>query len=121
MRRESRGKPHHPEDMVQTSSAVTHPWNDSCKVNTIERFLSVFVSPAFNVRLPKKLMLPVYSALHIIPSLVLRWNKFRGTPVTTALRLLVGIGRSCSFLGVFVCIFQGMLLEEESKVSAHPI
>ena len=54
-------------------------------------------------------MLPVYSALHLIPMLVLRRHHFKRDPLQMLLRVTWGITRSCSFLGVYVVIFQGEL------------
>ena len=54
-------------------------------------------------------MLPVYSALHLIPMLVLRRHHFKRDPLRMLARVIWGITRSCSFLGVFVVIFHGTL------------
>jgi hypothetical protein len=51
-------------------------------------------------------MLPVYSALHFIPMLVLRRKHVMRDPLGMLLRALKGTLRSSSFLGVFVIIFQ---------------
>jgi hypothetical protein len=52
-------------------------------------------------------MLPVYSALHLIPTLVLRRHHVKRDPLRMLARVILGITRSCSFLGVFVVIYQG--------------
>lgn len=52
-------------------------------------------------------MLPVYSALHLIPPLVLRRHHFAKDPLRMLARIIIGIVRSCSFLAFFVCINQG--------------
>lgn len=52
-------------------------------------------------------MLPVYSALHFIPMLVLRRKHVARDPLGMLLRATKGTLRSSSFLGVFVIIFQG--------------
>jgi hypothetical protein len=52
-------------------------------------------------------MLPVYSALHLIPMLVLRRHHVRRDPLRMLARAILGITRSCSFLGIFVVIYQG--------------
>lgn len=75
--------------------AVTHPWTDSCVKCQIQRFVRTF-----------RFMLPVYSALHLIPMLVLRRHHFTKDPVRMLLRVATGIGRSCSFLALFVVINQ---------------
>jgi hypothetical protein len=51
-------------------------------------------------------MLPVYSALHFIPMLVLRRKHVMRDPLGMLSRALKGTLRSSSFLGVFVIIFQ---------------
>lgn len=45
--------------------AVIHPWIDSCRWTAVDRFLSVALWIA-----------PTYSALHILPPLVLRYKKW---------------------------------------------
>jgi hypothetical protein len=58
--------------------------------------------------LPKKrFMLPVYSALHFIPMLVLRRKSFVRDPIKMLGRAMVGTFRSSSFLAVFIMIYQG--------------
>lgn len=51
-------------------------------------------------------MLPVYSALHLIPMLVLRRQHVQRDPLRMLARACWGITRSCSFLGLFVAIYQ---------------
>jgi hypothetical protein len=51
-------------------------------------------------------MLPVYGALHLIPTLVLRREHFARSPLKMLLRVILGVTRSCSFLGVYVVIYQ---------------
>nr|XP_031864219.1 uncharacterized protein CI109_000131 [Kwoniella shandongensis]KAA5531291.1 hypothetical protein CI109_000131 [Kwoniella shandongensis] len=74
---------------------MVHPWSNSCPDTGIRRFFSVF-----------RFMLPVYSALHLIPMLVLRRNHFQRDPLRMLARAIWGITRSCSFLGAFVAIYQ---------------
>ncbi|ORY24308.1 hypothetical protein BCR39DRAFT_547390 [Naematelia encephala] len=74
---------------------LVHPWSSSCIDTNFRRFFSVF-----------RLMLPVYSALHIIPMLVLRRHAVKNHPLRMIARAIWGITRSCSFLGVFVAIYQ---------------
>lgn len=62
-------------------------------------------------------MLPVYSALHLIPMLVLRQSHFRRAPLRMLARTVWGITRSCSFLGLFVVIYQGI----SSSISLIPV
>ena len=54
-------------------------------------------------------MLPAYGALHLIPALVLRRHQFAKTPIRMLLRVIMGVTRSCSFLGAFVMIYQSEL------------
>ncbi|KAL0255686.1 hypothetical protein I308_100493 [Cryptococcus tetragattii IND107] len=74
---------------------MVHPWCNSCTETNFRRFFAVC-----------RFMLPVYSALHLIPMLVLRRHHVKRDPVRMMARALWGIGRSCSFLGVFVVIYQ---------------
>ncbi|WVQ83089.1 hypothetical protein IAT38_005227 [Cryptococcus sp. DSM 104549] len=77
---------------------MIHPWNDSCVDTDWKRFFGVF-----------RFMLPVYSALHLIPMLVLRRHHVKRDPLRMLARALWGITRSCSFLGMFVVIYQTLL------------
>ncbi|RXK37632.1 hypothetical protein M231_05108 [Tremella mesenterica] len=85
---------------------VMHPWLDSCVQTDIRRFFSVF-----------RFMLPVYGALHIIPTLVLRSHKVRQSPLKMLARMIWGIIRSCSFLGTFVMIEQTLMCLRTNMVS----
>ena len=53
------------------------------------------------------MMLPVYGALHLIPTLVLRRQHFVRDPLKMLARVALGVTRSCSFLGIYVVIYQG--------------
>ncbi|WRT67803.1 uncharacterized protein IL334_004777 [Kwoniella shivajii] len=74
---------------------MVHPWVDRCPETNFRRFFAVF-----------RFMLPVYSALHLIPMLVLRRHHVQRDPLRMLARAVWGITRSCSFLGVFVMIYQ---------------
>ncbi|WWC88699.1 uncharacterized protein L201_003612 [Kwoniella dendrophila CBS 6074] len=74
---------------------MIHPWVDSCPETNIRRFFAVF-----------RFMLPVYSALHLIPMLVLRRHHVKRDPLRMLARAIWGLTRSCSFLGIFVFIYQ---------------
>ncbi|KAK8858599.1 hypothetical protein IAR55_002828 [Kwoniella newhampshirensis] len=76
---------------------MVHPWSNSCPDTSFRRFFSVF-----------RFMLPVYSALHLIPMLVLRRNHVQRDPLRMLARAIWGITRSCSFLGLFVAIYQAL-------------
>lgn len=74
---------------------VIHPMIDSCLTLPFPRFMAVF-----------KWMLPVYGALHFIPTILLKWNAFIRDPKYMLLRAGWGTARSSAFLGVFVVIYQ---------------
>ncbi|KAF7360590.1 WD-REPEATS-REGION domain-containing protein [Mycena venus] len=75
---------------------VLHPKLTSCWSVPLDRFVDVF-----------KLMLPIYSALHFLPPILLRWRQFRADPGRLLVRSGLGSVRSSAFLGVFVIIYQG--------------
>jgi hypothetical protein len=60
-----------------------------------------------NDLMTKRMMLPVYGALHLIPTLVLRRQHFARDPLKMLARVALGVTRSCSFLGIYVVIYQG--------------
>jgi len=61
-------------------------------------------------------MLPVYSALHFIPMLVLRRKHFAKDPLGLLMKATVGTIRSCSFLGVYVMLYQGERFDHETTI-----
>jgi hypothetical protein len=63
-------------------------------------------------------MLPVYGALHLIPTLVLRRQHFVRDPLKMLARVAMGVTRSCSFLGIYVVIYQGTFAIARSLKSA---
>ncbi|KAJ7229186.1 hypothetical protein GGX14DRAFT_417016 [Mycena pura] len=75
-----------------------HPMANSCVGVAITRFLQV-----------SRWMLPIYSALHFVPSILLRWRIFRSNPAHVLMRAGVGSLRSSAFLGMFVIICQAVL------------
>ncbi|KAJ7126265.1 hypothetical protein C8R44DRAFT_781501 [Mycena epipterygia] len=75
--------------------AAIHPALTSCWSVPLDRFFDVF-----------KWMLPIYSALHFLPSILFRWRMFRADPGRVLVRAGVGSARSSAFLGVFVVIYQ---------------
>ncbi|KAK1925541.1 hypothetical protein DB88DRAFT_484264 [Papiliotrema laurentii] len=85
---------------------VVHPWVDGCRETGIRRFFDVF-----------RYMLPVYSALHLIPMLVLRRKHVQREPLRMLARSIVGITKSCSFLGAFVLIYQGLFCLRSQTLS----
>ncbi|KAJ7168305.1 hypothetical protein C8R43DRAFT_1158470 [Mycena crocata] len=74
---------------------VLHPALTSCWSVPLDRFFDVF-----------KWMLPVYSALHFLPSILFRWRVFRADPGRVLVRAGMGSMRSSAFLGAFVVIYQ---------------
>ncbi|KAJ6525852.1 hypothetical protein B0H10DRAFT_322545 [Mycena sp. CBHHK59/15] len=72
-----------------------HPALTSCWSVPLDRFVDVF-----------KWMLPIYSALHFVPSILFRWRMFREDPGRVLVRAGMGSVRSSAFLGVFVVIYQ---------------
>ncbi|KAJ7214719.1 hypothetical protein B0H12DRAFT_1155024 [Mycena haematopus] len=77
--------------------AGLHPMSDSCHGVAVTRFIEV-----------ARWMLPIYTALHFVPSLLLRWRTLRTDPVSFLTRVSVGSLRSSAFLGAFVIICQGV-------------
>ncbi|KAJ7634980.1 hypothetical protein FB45DRAFT_910404 [Roridomyces roridus] len=72
-----------------------HPWMTSCWSVPLDRFGDVF-----------KWMIPIYSALHFLPSILLRWRVFRADPMRVLLRASMNSIRSSTFLAMFVVIYQ---------------
>lgn len=52
-------------------------------------------------------LLPVYSALHLIPTILFKPKALLNDPLRSALKVAFGAVRSSTFIGVFVCIMQG--------------
>ncbi|KAJ7255851.1 hypothetical protein B0H12DRAFT_1202125 [Mycena haematopus] len=77
---------------------VLHPKLTSCLSVPPVCFSDVF-----------KWMLPVYSALHFIPPILLRWKQFRADPGRVLIRSGLGSVRSSAFLGAFVVIYHGTI------------
>lgn len=100
---------------------MVHPWCDNCYDTTFRRFFAVFVSPHDSDIEPclmfQRFMLPVYSALHLIPMLVLRRHHVQRDPLRMLARAILGITRSCSFLGVFVMIYQALFCLRSNSIS----
>ncbi|KAI0711032.1 hypothetical protein C8T65DRAFT_647898 [Cerioporus squamosus] len=75
--------------------AVVHPDLDSCVTVQFAHFWEVF-----------RWMLPIYGALHFIPMMLFRRQKFMKNPIPMLGRAAWGTARSSSFLGAFVLIYQ---------------
>ncbi|KAH8118868.1 hypothetical protein DFH11DRAFT_704915 [Phellopilus nigrolimitatus] len=75
--------------------AAIHPWLDSCTAVPLDRFVSVF-----------RWMFPIYGALHLVPAVLFKRQKFWEQPWRVLARAGWGTTRSSAFLGVFVIIYQ---------------
>ncbi len=74
---------------------MIHPWLDSCIWVEIERFVSVFTW-----------MFPIYGALHFIPMILFKRERFLKNPLKMLMKSLKDTVRSSTFLGIFVNIYQ---------------
>lgn len=77
------------------SCAAVHPAIDSCLSVPFDRFFEVF-----------KWMLPIYGALHFIPTILFKRKEFFRQPLKMLLKAGWGTTRSSAFLGTFVIIYQ---------------
>lgn len=73
-----------------------HPEATSCWAAVFDKFFKI-----------SRLSLPMYSAVHVVPSILFRWNMFRADPARILARVSVGIVRSSAFLGAFAVLSQG--------------
>ncbi|KAJ7485672.1 hypothetical protein FB451DRAFT_1230689 [Mycena latifolia] len=64
-------------------------------------------------------MLPIYSALHFVPTLLFRWHMLRADPARVLGRTGVGSLRSSAFLGAFVVLMPSGLLHQAWALRAH--
>lgn len=53
-----------------------------------------------------RLLLPVYGALHLIPTLLFKRKALLENPLHAALKVILGTVRSSTFIGVFVFVIQ---------------
>lgn len=74
---------------------ATHPAQNTCWGMLIDRFLRVF-----------RWMLPIYGALHFIPTILFKRKQFMKDPLQMLLKASWGTCRSSAFLGTFVIIYQ---------------
>ncbi|KAK0245422.1 hypothetical protein EDD85DRAFT_800898 [Armillaria nabsnona] len=79
----------------QCPCKALHPGQTSCWHVPAARFFYV-----------AKFMLPVYGALHFLPPVLFRTKAFMKNPLKILLKSAMGTARSCTFLGVFVVIYQ---------------
>ncbi|KAJ7047980.1 hypothetical protein C8F01DRAFT_1009659, partial [Mycena amicta] len=77
--------------------AGLHPMSDSCLSVSFVRFFEV-----------ARWMLPIYSALHFVPTLAFRWKLFHADPARVLAHASVGSLRSSAFLGAFVIFCQAV-------------
>lgn len=77
--------------------AAVHPTVTDCTHVPLTRFVDVF-----------RWMLPVYGALHFIPTVLFKRKAFMQDPLKMLLRAGWGTARSSSFLGLFVIIYQSL-------------
>ncbi|KAI8969195.1 hypothetical protein BDF20DRAFT_907926 [Mycotypha africana] len=74
---------------------VIHPWNNSCCITNIERFIKVF-----------KAFLPVYGTLHFVPMLLLRRKHFISDPGYMIKKTAISTLRSGAFMASFITLYQ---------------
>ncbi|KIK70861.1 hypothetical protein GYMLUDRAFT_32929 [Collybiopsis luxurians FD-317 M1] len=77
--------------------AAIHPAQTSCWSVPTVRFFEV-----------AKWMLPIYGALHFVPAVLFKRSTFMKNPWKVLIKAAIGTGRSSSFLGLFVIIYQGI-------------
>ncbi|KAG8863371.1 hypothetical protein FRB96_008863 [Tulasnella sp. 330] len=77
------------------SCEALHPHHTHCVPNAFIRIYECTM-----------LLLPVYSALHLIPTLIFKRKHLLEDPLRSALKVAMGAVRSSAFIGVFVAIFQ---------------
>ncbi|KAJ7485689.1 hypothetical protein FB451DRAFT_1027891, partial [Mycena latifolia] len=75
--------------------AAMHPAISSCLTFPLVRFADVF-----------RRMLPFQAALHLLPSILLRWRVFHTHPARALLHAALGSARSSAFLGVLAVLYQ---------------
>ncbi|TCD63219.1 hypothetical protein EIP91_005831 [Steccherinum ochraceum] len=98
-----------------TPCAVIHPDMDSCLTAQVHFFFKTV-----------RLMLPIYGALHFIPTLLFKREAIMSKPVKMLLRAFLGTMRSSAFLGIFVIIYHSWLCGKRNfflttnYLSSHP-
>ncbi|KAJ7512894.1 hypothetical protein B0H11DRAFT_2213444 [Mycena galericulata] len=91
---------------------VLHPETTACRTSLFLRFFEV-----------ARWMLPIYSALHFVPTLLFRWKMVRADPVRILGQAGIGSVRSSTFLGAFVIICQSVFCIKHSlyeRIMAAP-
>ncbi|EKM60112.1 uncharacterized protein PHACADRAFT_251003 [Phanerochaete carnosa HHB-10118-sp] len=87
--------------------AAVHPWFDSCKPIPAERFMFVF-----------KWSLPIYGALHFIPTLLFKRKVVWREPMRMLTRAGVGTIRSSTFFGLCVVTMQSFFCAKNNLYTA---
>ena len=90
--------------------AAVHPGFRSCLIVGPDRFVQVFLW-----------MVPVYGALHFIPMLLFKRQRFLKEPWKMLLRAACGTTRSSAFLGVFVSLYQSKQLAYVTRLLTHQL
>ncbi|KAJ7708217.1 hypothetical protein B0H17DRAFT_452825 [Mycena rosella] len=75
-----------------------HPDVSSCRAAALHKFIEV-----------SRWIIPTYSVLHFVRSIVFRWNVFCADPAYVLARASVGTVRSSAFLGAFGMLVQAVL------------
>ncbi|KAG0252805.1 hypothetical protein BG011_006735 [Mortierella polycephala] len=96
-----------PEHPSIIPCAVLHPWADSCKVTSIQRFIHVMRS-----------IVPVYATLNFVPLVVLRMKRLHKDPLNVLSKTTFNTVRSSAFLAVFVSLYQTQICSHRNLLNA---
>ncbi|KAF9572316.1 hypothetical protein EC968_010040 [Mortierella alpina] len=87
--------------------AVLHPWIDSCRTNSLQRFGQV-----------TKEIFPVYATLNFVPLVVLRMKRLLKDPSNVLFKTSFNTLRSSVFLAVFVSLYQAQICSHRNIINA---
>ncbi|KAF9541211.1 hypothetical protein EC957_003344 [Mortierella hygrophila] len=87
--------------------AGLHPWVDSCRETSIDRFVGVI-----------KAIFPVYATLNFVPLVVLRMKRLLNDPVNVLSKTTFNTFRSSAFLAVFVAYYQTQICTHRNLLNA---
>ncbi|KAG9070245.1 hypothetical protein KI688_009580 [Linnemannia hyalina] len=87
--------------------AGLHPWVDSCRETSIDRFVGVI-----------KTIFPVYATLNFVPLVVLRMKRLLKDPVNVLSKTTFNTFRSSAFLAVFVAYYQTQICTHRNLLNA---
>ncbi|KAF9983769.1 hypothetical protein BGZ75_004756 [Mortierella antarctica] len=87
--------------------AVLHPWIDSCRTNSLQRFGQV-----------TKEIFPVYATLNFVPLVVLRMKRLLKDPANVLFKTSFNTLRSSAFLAVFVSLYQTQICTHRNFINA---